>query len=252
MKGISINYQGVFCSIVFSVFVLTAKAQDPLISKSSTIPWNASEEAYHKSLFKMKEKQQLAIKGINFDKSYTFIENKGLSEITYLANLNDEPFAAKCKVIQDAISDVYGQRTNEVHVTDQGKLNYSETIWTSKLDRVVRLFCYHNSDENRITVSIYPRWLVLDCTLHAEDVVKKKKKKRAFFYFDKNSEQIRFFNNSEVTLPFQSNFQNMRISFDHNNIGDHTTIDLDTGVIMSRFIDEHGQEQLLAGKCKKE
>jgi hypothetical protein len=165
---------------------------------------------------------------------------------------NENEFENTCSMIQSSINKLYGQRTNEVHVFDQGPNNYTEVIWTSKLDRIIRVFCFSTKNSNIVSVSVFPRWMVLDCTLHADEATNKIKNRRAFFYFDSTNEEIRFFNNSEVSLPFTSTFSNARIAFTHNNAGDNTTIDLNTGVIMSKFIDKKGHEQLLIGRCKKQ
>lgn len=226
------------------------------------IPWGASEEQYiqfekfkqpkiNEKVHSFEAKQLNTINGVDFVNTINFIDQKGLTQISYIAQLNAEPFQKKCAAIKTAISDIYGQHTNEVNVTDKDVNNYSEIIWTSKVDRIVRVFCYNFEQNNYVAISIYPRWMVLDCTMHnADETSKKIKNKRAFFYFDKENEDIRYFNNYNVTLPFNSTFKSQRIEFTHDNIKDRTTIDLNSGVIMSKFTDEDKKEQLLVGKCK--
>lgn len=241
----------------------------PLVAQSSSlterkIPWGIGEEQYlHFENFKTpltngkahsyEAKQLTTINGIDFINTLNFIDQKGLTQISYIAPLKAEPFQDKCTAIKTAISDIYGQHTNEVNVTDQDVNNYSEIIWTSKVDRIVRVFCYSLEKNNYIAISIYPRWMILDCTMHnADESNKKIKNKRAFFYFDKENEDIRYFNNYDVTLPFNSTFKSQRIEFTHDNDNDRTTIDLNSGVIMSKFTDKDKKEQLLVGKCKIE
>jgi hypothetical protein len=155
-------------------------------------------------------------------------------------------------MIQSSLNKIYGQRTNEVHILNQAPNNYTEVIWTSKLDRIVRVICFSPDKSNVVSVSFYPRWMVLDCTMHAQDPNINANDRRAFFYFDQSNEEVRFFNNADVSLPFTSTFKDGRIAFSHNSEGDRTTIDLNSGVIMSKFIDEKGHDQLLVGKCKKQ
>ncbi len=226
-----------------------------------SIPWGASEEEYmDMNRFKAstskgetktyEAKELITITEVPFIQVMHFLNNKGLSQITYLSDLNNEPYQSKCLMVQSKINEIYGKRTNEVHVNDHDKNDYAEAIWTSKLDRIVRLFCYNNNNHNYVSVTIFPRWTVLDCSLHdADKVSEKKENNRAFFYFDKVNETIRFFNNNEVTPPFTSSYHYPRIEFSHNNPQDHTTIDLNTGVIMSKFSD-NGKHSLMVGKCK--
>lgn len=214
---------------------------------------NFKQKSVSGQISSFESKHPTTINGINFTKTINFVQNKGLSQIAYSSNLKSEPFDNRCMSLNNTLNNLYGQRTNEVHVTDQGLNNYTEIIWTSKLDRIVRLFCYQDNNDNYVTVSIYPRWTVLDCSMHnINDSSKNAKIKRAFFYFDQANGDIRFFNNSNVTLPFKSTFKSQRIEFSHNEIHDHTTIDLNTGVIMSKFANNNGKEELLVGKCKKQ
>ncbi len=253
-------YLGIFAIFIHAPWV---QAHNPTLSEPS-LPWGVAEDSYiDKNYFypatnqgkvdSYQAKALTTIKNIPFATTFHFVHFKGLSQISYIADLNNEPFYDKCESLQKEISNQYGQRTNEVHITDQNTNNYTEVIWTSKMDRIVRLFCYNNNQHNYVTVSMYPRWMVLDCYLHAQDdTAKDRKIKRAFFYFDKVNEDIRFFNNSTVTLPFKSTYTFSRIEFSHNNPHDRTTIDLNSGVIMSKFVNEDGHEQLLVGNCKKQ
>lgn len=245
-------------------FVLTAHAvtaQEALAEK--TIPWGVSEDRYLNAnefntgtvsgkVHNYDAKKSTKINNADFTKTVKFIDKKGLSQISYVAKPNEKEFENTCAMIQSSVNKLYGQRTNEVHIFDQGPNNYTEVIWTSKLDRIVRVFCFSAQNSNIVSVSLFPRWMVLDCTMHADETTHKAKDRRAFFYFDNANEEIRFFNNSEVSLPFTSTFSDARIAFTHNNKGDNTTIDLNTGVIMSKFIDNKGHEELLIGRCKKQ
>jgi hypothetical protein len=248
-------------AIVFIGTVNVAYAHPPALSESD-IPWGMLEDHYiNKDDFDTattsgkvhtyQAKITTKINNTDFTKTVKFIDKKGLSQIAYITNPKNEEFENICALMQDALNKIYRQRTNEVHVRDQGSNNYTEVIWTSKLDRIVRLFCFQAQDTNVVAVSLFPRWIVLDCTMHPVDPNNKKvTNRRAFFYFDPASEEIRFFNNEEVSLPFTSTFSDSRIAFSHNNADDHTTIDLNTRVIMSKFVDENGKSQLLVGKCK--
>ncbi len=246
---------------VLMLFTWNLHAQESALT-AHTIPWGIAQDKYIKNndftasasqdkshIFE--SKMPTKINGVDFNKTVKFLDTKGLSQITHIANLKNEDVEKLCSNLQESITKMYGQRTNEVHVKNQEPNNYTQVIWTSKLDRTVDLFCYTSNNSNFVSVTLYPRWTVLDCTMHSEDPMdKKNQKKRAFFYFDAANEEIRFFNNSNVTLPFQSTFQSMRIQFSHNNDNDRSTIDLNTGVIMSKFIENKGKEQLLVGKCK--
>ncbi len=245
------------------ILLLTAPlAWAKLALLEPTIPWGVKANQYPELAFfkpnaslgpnAYDAKKSIILHGIEFTNTLYFNNEQGLSEITYIAYLKNVPYEKACTNIQMDINQAYGQKTNEVHVTDQGKDNYSETIWTSKVDRVVRLFCYKAENNNTVSITIFPRWVVLDCTLrNVEDTSNKAKPKKAFFYYDSINEKIRFFNNQNVTLPFDSTFTSQRIDFSHNNEKDHSTIDLNTGVIMSKFI-TNGKEELLVGKCKQQ
>ncbi len=243
------------------IFSLSLRAQESPLT-AHTIPWGITQDHYINTndftpsispdkSHVFEAKSPTKINSVDFTKTVKFVDSKGLSQITHVANLKKEDVEKLCANLQKSITTLYGQRTNEVHVKNQEPNNYSQVIWTSKLDRTLDLFCYTSPNTNFVSVTLYPRWTVLDCTMHSDDPKdKKNQNKRAFFYFDEANEEIRFFNNSNVTLPFQSTFQDQRIQFSHNNENDRSTIDLNSGAIMSKFIEDKGKEQLLIGKCK--
>lgn len=149
------------------------------------------------------KKQPVMLENNRFKKIVKFSKEKGLSQISYMSFVNQDNVKAACENVHDYLIKAFGK---EDHEAKGGAQIFALYAWNGLQDTTVEEICVSGGGLNTITLTIIPKWQVVTCKFNG-------KESPLSYFFDSWNNQVRQFNQNEMSPALKSTITPQKIQF---------------------------------------
>lgn len=212
-------------------------------------PWGLSQDKFlatekenYESVFSENQaeffvkKLPIMLQETRFKKIIKFTKEKGMSQISYMGFTTKDNVKSACGNVHEYLVKAFGKEDHQAKPAEQIFALYA---WNGLQDSTIEEICISSGELNTITLTIIPKWQIFTCKFNnSESPIK--------YYFDSWNNQIRQFNQTEMSGVLKSTITPQKIQFTSKLGKERISIDRSSHEIIMKM----NANTSLKGQCE--